>query len=119
MYKNGWKGINIDMNPLSIELFDFCRPKDINLNIAISNNNLEKKIYFLGDLNTQNTLDKNQLNFLKSHHNVKDHEIVEKKIRTQNINSILDQYKFYNIDFMNLDVEGHEIEVLKSPRYWI
>ena len=46
--------------------------------------------------------------------NLKDHEIVEKKIITQNINSILDQYKFYDIDFMNLDVEGHEIEVLKS-----
>ena len=79
MYKKGWRGINIDMNPLSIELFNFYRPKDINLNVAISNDNLEKKIYFLGDLNTQNTLDKNQLNFLKSHHNVKDHEIVEKK----------------------------------------
>ena len=114
MYKKGWKGINIDMNPLSIELFDFCRPRDINLNLPISNDNLEKKVYFLGDLNTQNTLDKNQLNFLKSHHNVKDNEIVEKKIKTQNINSILDQFAFYNIDFMNLDVEGHEIEVLKS-----
>ena len=114
MYKKGWKGINIDMNPLSIELFEFCRPRDINLNVAISNDNLEKKVYFLGDLNTQNTLDNNQLNFLKSHHNVRDHEIVEKKIKTQNINSILDKFKFYNIDFMNLDVEGHEIEVLKS-----
>ena len=114
IYKKGWKGINIDMNPLSIELFDFCRPRDINLNLAISSDNLEKKVYFLGDLNTQNTLDKNQLNFLKSHHNVKDNGIVEKKIKTQNINSILDQFAFYNIDFMNLDVEGHEIEVLKS-----
>ena len=114
MYKKGWKGINIDMNPLSIELFDFCRPRDINLNVAISNSNIKKKVYFLGDLNTQNTLDNNQLNFLKKHHNIKDHEIIEKKVITQNINSIIDRYKFYNIDFMNLDVEGHEIEVLSS-----
>ena len=32
MYKKGWRGINIDLNPLTIELFDFFRNKDININ---------------------------------------------------------------------------------------
>ena len=30
---------------------------------------------------------------------------------------ILNKYKFYNIDFMNLDIEGHELEVLKSINF--
>jgi len=114
MYKSGWSGMNIDLNPLTIELFDFMRPRDININSGVSDTEIEKKLYFIDELNTQNTLDKNQLNFLKNHHNVKDSEILEKKIKTRNLNNILDDYKFYNIDFMNLDIEGHELKVLET-----
>jgi hypothetical protein len=71
MYKNGWSGINIDLNPLAIELFDFMRPRDININIGISDSEDERKLYFINEFNTQNTLDENQLNFLKNHHNIK------------------------------------------------
>ena len=31
LYKKNWKGINIDLNSLSIELFNIARPKDINM----------------------------------------------------------------------------------------
>ena len=117
MYKKGWSGINIDLNPLTIELFNFMRPKDININIGISDSDSEEKLYFIDELNTQNTLDENQLNFLKNHHNIKDHEIIEKKIKTKNLDIILDKYKFYNIDFMNLDIEGHELKVLKTINF--
>ena len=114
MYKNGWSGINIDLNPLTIELFNFMRPRDININIGISDTEDEKKLYFIDELNTQNTLDENQLNFLKNHHNIKDHEIIEKKIRTKSIVTILKQHQLFHIDFMNLDIEGHELRVLKT-----
>ncbi len=117
MYNNGWSGINIDLNPLAIELFNFMRPRDININIAISDSEDEKKLFFIDELNTQNTLDENQLNFLKNHHNIKDHEIIEKKIRTKSLDKILDEHKFHNIDFMNLDVEGHELNVLKTINF--
>ena len=114
MYKSGWSGMNIDLNPLTIELFDFMRPRDININSGVSDTEIEKKLYFIDELNTQNTLDKNQLNFLKNHHNIKESEIFEKKIKTRNLNNILDDHKFYNIDFMNLDIEGHELKVLET-----
>ena len=117
MYKNGWSGMNIDLNPLTIELFNFMRPRDININSGVSDAEIEKKLYFIDELNTQNTLDNNQLNFLKDHHNIKDSEILEKKIKTRNLNNILDDYKFYNIDFMNLDIEGHELKVLETLNF--
>ena len=117
MYKNGWSGINIDLNPLAIELFNFMRPRDININVGISDSEDEKKLFFIDELNTQNTLDENQLNFLKNHHNIQDHEIIEKKIRTTRLDKILDEHKFYNIDFMNLDIEGHELNVLKTINF--
>ena len=47
MYKLGWRGINIDLNPLTIELFNFCRRGDININSAISDVEEIKKLYFI------------------------------------------------------------------------
>ena len=46
LYKKGWKGINIDLNPLAIDLFNFARPSDINICAAISNKETKKKLYF-------------------------------------------------------------------------
>ncbi len=114
MYKQGWSGINIDLNPLSIELFNYHRPKDINLNIGISNKEIVKDLYFIDELNTQNTLDKNQLLFLEKHHNINKNEITKKKIKTRKLMSVIKKYKLYNIDFMNIDIEGHELEVIKT-----
>ena len=36
LYKKNWRGINIDVNPFSIELFNEARNKDININLAVS-----------------------------------------------------------------------------------
>ena len=114
MYKNGWRGINIDLNPLTIELFNFARKKDININAAISNNEEDKTLYFVNELNTQNTLEANHLLFLKNHHNLKEEEITKQIIKTRRLDKILDKYDFNDIDFMNIDVEGHELNILNS-----
>jgi len=117
MYKQGWQGINIDLNPLTIELFNFFRKKDININAAISDKEETKKLYFIDELNTQNTLEENHLKFLKDHHGVRDDEISLRKIDTQRLDKILNNYNFYNIDFMNIDVEGHELNILNSINF--
>ena len=114
MYKKGWNGINIDLNPLSIELFNFARTKDININAAISDNEENKRLYFVDELNTQNTLEANHLSFLKNHHNLKEEEISQQEIKTKKLSKILDTYNFNDIDFMNIDVEGHELKILNS-----
>ena len=117
-HKMGWKGINIDLNPLTIELFNYFRPKDININSAISDSEEKKEMYFIDELNTQNTLERNHLEFLKKHHSVKDEEISIMQIETIKLDRILEQYNFKKIDFMNIDIEGHEINVLKSLRFF-
>jgi FkbM family methyltransferase len=117
MYKLGWKGINIDLNFLTIELFNYFRTKDININAAISDSEIVKKLYFVDELNTQNTLEKNHLTFLKNHHNVSENEISLREIKTKRLDKILDNYEFYDIDFMNIDVEGHELNILDSINF--
>ena len=114
MYKSGWRGINIDLNLLTIDLFNFARAKDININAAISDKEEIKTLYFVDELNTQNTLEANHLSFLKNHHNLKEEEISQQEIKTKRLDRILDDYNFNDIDFMNIDVEGHELHVLNS-----
>jgi FkbM family methyltransferase len=114
LYKNGWSGINIDLNPFTIELFNFMRPNDININVGISNDTNEKNLYFINEFNTQNTLDQSQLSFLINQHNVNKNEIIKKKIKTQKLDKILKENYFTKIDFFNIDIEGHELEVIKT-----
>ena len=114
LYKRNWKGINIDLNPLTIELFNFFRPRDININTAVSDTEDEKDLFFLGKLNTQNTIEKNHLYFLNNHQNVRDENIEKLRIKTKRLDKILSENNFKEIDFINIDVEGHELSVLKS-----
>ena len=64
-YKLGWHGINIDLNPLTIELFNVARPNDINICAAISSKKGNKDLFFDHDLSSLNTINKNHTKFLK------------------------------------------------------
>jgi hypothetical protein len=114
LYKKNWNGINIDLNPLTIELFNFFRPRDINLNYALSRKKGKKSFYYFGDFSPLNTLDCNHLKFLREKFNVKRNQYKIKKIKTENINSILKKYKFDIIDFVSIDLEGQEYEALRD-----
>ncbi len=117
LYKKGWKGINIDLNSLSIELFNFFRPNDINLNIGLAKNKGFKKLYFSGDFSPLNSFDKNHLKFLSKNFNLEIAKINHRKIRTQNINNILKKYKFAKVDFLTIDLEGYEYEIIKTLNF--
>ena len=109
LFKRGWSGINIDLDKKNIDLFNTARPNDINLNLAISSDVAEKKLYFYHDKSPINTLDKVVSDFQTA--TVK--EI--KRIKTTTLNMALQNLKFNNkIDYMNLDVEGHEMDIFKA-----
>ena len=116
-YKKNWTGINVDLNPITIELFDFFRSKDININCAISDKRTSKKMYFVDNLSPLNTLDQNHLKFLKKNFLFEKKDFKEKKIKTENFNNILKKHNFYKVDFLNIDLEGLEYEVIKSINF--
>ena len=115
MYKLGWRGINIDLNPLSIELFKVARPKDINICAAISNNETKKDLFFDHDLSSLNTISKNHTIFIEKAFGIKN--LKRKKIKTTRLSDLLIKKKINKIDFMNIDIEGHELEVLKTINF--
>ena len=106
LYKRGWTGINVDLDFNSIEMFNFFRPKDTNIQSAISNSSEEKELYFFHNRSAVNTLSKEN--------GAKAKEV--KKIYTTTLNEIIANSKFNNseIDFISIDVEGSEIDVLEG-----
>ena len=107
--KKGWSGINIDLNKTSIELFKIARSKDINLNLAISNKSKKIKYYYRKNINMLNTINPKfaKNNFLKG--------FKTGFIQSRTLNFILKKRHFSKrIDFLNLDIEGNEINALKS-----
>ena len=115
LFRRGWKGINIDLNPLTIELFNVARPNDINICSAISNKKSFKKLYFHHDLSPLNTLNKNHVTLLNKHFGIKN--IKSKKLKTDTLSNILKKNNFRNIDFLNIDIEGLELDVLKTINF--
>lgn len=53
-YLNGWRGINIDINPSAIEKFNRVRPEDINLKCAVGLSS--KRFYYMFDKPAVNTV---------------------------------------------------------------
>ena len=114
LYRKGWKGMNIDLNQFAIDMFNFARPKDINICAALSDKTSTKKVYYLGDLDPKNTLDLNHKKWLNKHFGISNKDIKKKSVKTKKLGELLKKYNFSKIDFMNIDIEGHEIEVLRS-----
>ena len=46
LYKKGWHGINIDLDEDNINLFKTARPKDLNINIAVSDKPKDVELFF-------------------------------------------------------------------------
>ena len=110
LYKRGWNGINIDIDKKSIDLFNIFRKKDLNLNIAISSSENTKEFINFHEKSPINRL-KNMDDDLNSFK----FESV-KKINSSTLNSVIDNsiYNKKKIDFVSIDVEGHELEVIKG-----
>jgi FkbM family methyltransferase len=113
LYLAGWSGINIDPTPGVMIEFNKIRKRDINLELAISNKaqNLE---FYLFDEPALNTFDKQKAETIVKNSNFK--IIDQKEIATVELKDILNKHvpERQVIDFMNIDVENLELDVLKS-----
>jgi FkbM family methyltransferase len=106
-YERGWRGINIEPTPGLIQAFELERPRDINLPIAISGQDGEATFYSYGP-NVSNTLNAGQVDEAK----LKDKVTVP----TLRLATLFDCYlpRDTRIDFLSVDVDGLDLEVLQS-----
>jgi FkbM family methyltransferase len=114
-YKKNWKGINVDAMPGSMNVFNDIRPKDINLEFAVSTTS-ENNIFHIFNDPALNTFD---IDLAKSRVN-NIHLVTNRiEIETVTLEFILEKYLpiNQNINFLTIDVEGLDYEVLQSNNW--
>jgi len=112
-YNQGWRGINIDAMPGSMKLFDKYRPRDINIELPISNKEQTLTYYAFNDP-ALNGFSRE----LSEERNREENYFIKftKNIITSTLEDVLDKKlpKQQQIDFISIDVEGLDYEVLIS-----
>jgi len=109
LYDRGWRGINIEPNPDVRELFNKFRPRDIFVNAGVSLNGGELA-YHRFDHPALNSFSRDVYERLKSRH------LGTIQIQTKPLSEILNDClpKGQSIKLLTVDVEGMDLEVLKS-----
>lgn len=110
--KNGWNGINLDLTYSNIKLLKFFRRRDISIQTAISSKSGIIDSYIFDEGSGLNTLEKKWADKWKKSLNKK---YSVKKISKITLNDLLQKHKVKKeFELLNIDVEGHEYEVLKG-----
>ncbi len=115
-YQRGWRGINIDPMPGIMQKFNHIRPNDINIEAAISDKK-ENLTYYIFNEPALNTFSETEA---KKKDGLNNYKIIEKKIiEVSRLDEFLDKYlpKNQNIDFISIDVEGLDLNVLRSNNW--
>ena len=113
LYKKGWNGINIDVSQFSIDLFKFMRPDDLNYKCAVSETNKKVNLYYQKEHSQLTSINKlTAKKFIKG-------RLKKKIINSYSLEEILSwgKYKDYEIDFLDVDVEGADLQVLKGLNF--
>lgn len=111
LYKKGWRGINVDIDSIKIEGFNIVRPHDTNISCAVSNTEGEVSYFSNGFYSLSITLDKNFTEGKTGY--------ISKTTRCAKLTTLIDEtiHKDREIDFLSVDAEGHDTEVLMSLNF--
>ena len=112
-YEKGWKGINIDAMPGSMNAFEKVRPRDINIEVPISSKKQKLKYYGFNEP----ALNGFSKELSEQRNNSRGYDIIfTRDLQTQTLQNVLDTHlpKEQIIDFLSIDVEGLDFDVIKS-----
>ena len=113
LYEKNWKGINIDLSEKSIDLFNLCRPKDINLNFGVGSKNEKLEYFYNKEIFQSNTFNNSfAKNFLKKE------DLKKKLINVTTLSNLIENHlPGKKIDLIDIDAEGFDLEVLKGIKF--
>jgi FkbM family methyltransferase len=115
LYCRGWKGLNIDATPGSMKRFDSVRPRDINVEAAVSAVPQELTFYLFNEP-ALNTFRKELAQArVGETYTIVDEITVQAKPLSQLLSEHLPADT--RINLMTIDVEGADIEVLQSNNW--
>jgi FkbM family methyltransferase len=114
-YQNGSRGVNIEPDPDLFTEISRARKKDVNLNYGVGEREGVMDFYVV-NVSTLNTFSKEDVESYSEQGDYKVVKIIPVPMRT--LNSILDEcFDGGFPDFLSLDVEGMDEEIIKSIDY--
>lgn len=111
-YQRGWRGINIDAMPGSMKKFNKVRPRDINIECGVAGS-AGKLMYHRFNEPALNTFDASEA----ERKNKPPYQMIEAvEVAVERLDALLERYlpTGQQIDFLSVDVEGKDEEVLRS-----
>ena len=102
--KKGWKGVNIDLNEVSIKFFNSCRKDDLNITACLSDKKEDIIIYIDSEFSALNSI------YLENSKNFNFKHLKKKKIQTKIFSEIVED----SFDFLNIDCEGNDYKIIKT-----
>lgn len=109
-YREGARGINVEPDPELHAKFLRARPGDLNLNVGVGPQAGHLDLYVMSS-RTLNTLSESEAKRYES----EGFKIVEKRaVPVVTINQLLDRHLHKALDFLSVDVEGLDYEILAA-----
>lgn len=109
-YKRGWTGINIEPDPRNFHKLQRARKRDINLNIGIGKNNGKLTFYAMAPSGLSTFSKDTAASYRNMGHKMKR----ERSIEIMPLSVVLEKHCSRSIDFLSIDTEGFDKEVLSS-----
>lgn len=112
LYKKGNRGVCVEADKTLIPIIQNKRPEDKILNVGVSLRDNVEGDFYIFDISALNTFDKAEADRRQAHGTYKIKEVV--KVQLVNINTIIKENFTSYPDFLSIDIEGLDLEVLKS-----
>jgi FkbM family methyltransferase len=109
-YDEGWSGVNVEPARFFAELLRSERPRDTTLEVALSNTEGTLTFFDGPERDGWSTLAPQVAADLKA----RGVDVIERTVQTMTLAHLCEEYAPATIDFLKVDVEGHEREVLEG-----
>ncbi len=112
LYRRGWRGLNVDVDQVKLDVFDLVRPGDENVCCAVAAGTGEATLYSFGHYSVLSTLDPQKA----AEYRRLGYECIERPVRVRTLTEVFEASRFRGrrIALLSVDVEGHEEWVLRS-----
>ena len=109
-YDKGWSGVNVDPIAARMQAFEIARPRDINLCVAVGSQPGTMTFYECVEESYLSTLDVATAEEMRE----RGLTVVEHTVPVLTLAEILERHCPRTVDFLKIDVEGFEGELIKG-----
>jgi FkbM family methyltransferase len=111
-YDQGWRGINVEPNPLFLDMLNRERPRDCNVGCAVHSGTQTPTVLHVVADTGLSTIDRALVEY--AHLPVTKEIVVE----TMSLDQLLEAHEpLPTIDFLKIDAEGSEVEIIKAASF--